>query len=108
MAQPDVIEGEFREVEAGDDIEEASELFAAFHDREPRDRSEDIVELDDGTIAICVGELIALDYCVKHGGELFSHRFAENDRPLLYVTFDGSEIVILKGGFRFTDKGFIG
>lgn len=91
------------------EIDEAMDLFAAFHGYEPEPDCEDIIELDDTrTVALYIGELDAVVYRIEGEAEPIFHRFKESDRPLLYVSSDGSEIVILKGGFRFTEKGFEG
>jgi len=96
------------------DYEEACELFESFHDREPEDDSDDIVALEDGTILVYVGELTRIGYSLdkpdKSGAKESLHTFGEKNksaRPLLYVDLDG-QIVVLKGEYTFTERGFEG
>jgi hypothetical protein len=97
------------------DYEEAAELFESFHAREPEEDSEDIVCLDDGTVLVYVGELSRIGYVTpeadpKTGIAENLHTFGEKNkaaRPLLYVDLDG-QIVILKGEYTFTERGFEG
>jgi hypothetical protein len=100
------------------DYEEACELFEDFHGREPDDNETDdfpgdIAELDDGTILVYVGELSRIGYITpeadrKTGIRENLHTFGEKRkaaRPLLYVDPDG-QIVVLKGEYTFTERGF--
>lgn len=85
----------------------AARLFYKYHGQEPRDGDLVAVEIPDGNICLVVGEVVGILY-QSLGGENFDHRFKESDRPLLVVTSDGTQAFMLKGAYRFTDRGFIG
>jgi hypothetical protein len=56
-----------------------------------------------------LGELDSIIYRTETSAKPFIHRFKKSDRPFLLVTFDGRQIYVLKGAYRFTaDRGFIG
>jgi hypothetical protein len=101
------------ETDDSEEYEEACELFESFHGFEPREDSDDIVELDGGDILVYVGELTRIGYETpepdqKTGIRENLHTFGEknrNARPLLYVDLDG-QIVVLKGEYTFTERGF--
>ncbi len=89
----------------------AEKLFRAFQGRAAR--HDEIVEIKAmPTVALVVGELDGLIYrAVDHDtgktkGHI--HRFNKQNRPVLLVSFDGSQAYILAGGYRFTDRGFTG
>lgn len=110
MAMEDADEQEF---------EDACNLFEDFHGRAPNeevtepDDPGDIVELDDGSLLVYVGELSRIGYITpeadkKTGIRENLHTFGEKRkkaRPLLYVDLDG-QIVVLKGEYTFTERGF--
>lgn len=89
----------------------AERLFHAFQGRDPR--RDEIVEIKaKPTVALVVGELDGLIYRAvdddtgKMKGHI--HRFNKQNRPVLLVSFDGSQAYILAGGYRFTKRGFEG
>jgi hypothetical protein len=93
----------------GGDIAAAEGMFEDFHGFEPRDDADDIVQLDDGTILVYVGELTRVGYSLDKpdasGARESLHTFGKSARPLLYVDLDG-QIVVLKGEYTFTERGF--
>lgn len=89
------------------EIDQAGKLFAGFFDREPRDG--EIAEIvRDTDTAIAIGKITAIMYNIEGEEKAFFHRFKKSDRPLLFVSSDGRQIYVLKGGYRFTQRGFIG
>lgn len=66
------------------------------------------VEIPEYEAAICVGTVDGIMYTTERDEnvESYIHEFKEHARPLLCVTHDGQAIVILGGGFTFTDAGF--
>ncbi len=66
------------------------------------------VQLDhpEPDVALVVGNLHGLSYRAKGDGKLYFHKF--NNRPLFAVSFDGEQIYILNGGYRFTTRGIVG
>jgi len=88
-------------------IAAAHKLFRAFHQRPPK-RGEVVEIASDRTIVLEVGELDGLLYKVSGDNVAHIHRFSRNNRPVLFVSSDGLQAYILAGGYRFTDRGFIG
>lgn len=87
---------------------QAARLFRHFFDREPR--GDEIVTIATKTPedALVIGELDGLIYRSEADEKPLIHRFKASDRPLLLVSSDGRQIYILKGGYRFTERGFVG
>lgn len=87
-------------------IEAARKRFKDFHGFEPE--TGDIGHLGLEGYVLVVGELDGIMY--KPIGETKSslHRFKKSDRPLLVVSSDGRQIYVLKGAYRFTQRGFEG
>jgi len=89
-----------------EETERAQRLFKSFNGRYAR--GSEIVRvgvLSKPQVVIAVGPLVGLAYRAISGTE-FYHEFTT--RPLLYVNADGRQAYILEGGYRFTDRGFIG
>ena len=86
----------------------AAELFEAFHGRAPKHGEIRDIELDGTVEALAVGDLDGIIYQVEGDDKPSIHRFDKKARPLLFVSADGSQIYIVKGRYRFTDKGFVG
>lgn len=85
----------------------AVKRFEAFHNRAPK--ASEIVEIGGTeTVALEVGELDGIIYRVKGQKKGNIHRFNKSNRPVLFVSSDGSQAYILAGGYRFTDRGFVG
>lgn len=86
----------------------AAQLFEDFFGRPPQE--DDIVTLDmrGPENALVIGQLDGVVYKTSDSDSPYFHRFKKSDRPLLAVSADGRQIYILKGGYRFTEKGFVG
>lgn len=85
----------------------AERLFKSFHGRAPRDN--ELVTVNAKPVAaLVVGELDGVIYRVPGEPKGHIHRFNKSNRPVLLVSYDGSQAYILAGGYRFTDRGFIG
>jgi hypothetical protein len=85
--------------------------FREFHFRDPNPNNLEIINiagLARPTIGLAVGEFLAITYKSVGDGETYTHDFKATNRPLVYTTPDGQQIYILKGGYRFTGRGFIG
>ena len=88
-----------------DGYDQAARLFRSFHDRAPVGR--DIVGVRTGNQTLLrVGPCWGISYLVGDESKPLLHQFKH--RPLLYVSADGKEAFILKGGWKFTDRGFVG
>lgn len=88
-------------------VENAKELYREFTGMEPDSIEE--VDIPDYDAAICVGTVDGIMYTTIRDEvtESYVHEFDEHARPLLCVTHDGQAMVILGGGFTFTDAGFV-
>lgn len=90
---------------------DAVSLFEAFHDASPRaNQIVSIAPLPD-IFALEVGRLDAVMYSIEGEAKPLFHRFSEKNprtRPRLFVSFDGSQIYVLRGAYRFTAEGFKG
>lgn len=90
--------------------EDAKQLFFNFFGRDARPKDIVTVKQDEPECALVIGEVHAIQYKPRNNGDKLTsfHRFHKSNRPLLLVSSDGKQIYILKGGYRFTDRGFIG
>jgi hypothetical protein len=89
---------------------EARARFRAFHERDARGLN-DIVNIGGlrvPTLGLAVGQFYAITYKAVGDGKVYTHEFSPKRRPLIFVNSDGRQIYILEGGYRFTDRGFIG
>lgn len=87
-------------------IHKAWKLFKSFHNKDPRTGQLVRVAQEKPEEALEVGQFFGIAYIA--GGEIYFHKFNKRNRPLVFVSSDGKQIYILKGGYRFTDRGFIG
>ena len=88
-------------------LAKAKKLYREFTGMEPDSIEE--VTVPDVSAAVCVGTMDGILYTTERDGEVESyiHEFDEHARPLLCVTHDGQAMVILGGGFQFTEAGFV-
>lgn len=89
-------------------IVKAQQLFKRYFGRDA-DENEivDIATKEPETVLV-IGELDGLIYRAETETKPYIHRFKSSDRPLLCISSDGRQIYILKGGYRFTERGFVG
>lgn len=61
------------------------------------------------TTLVAIGECAGIMYDTVRDGEpeKYIHRFRKGSRPLLCVTPDGNQIVLLGGAYKFTDRGIV-
>lgn len=88
-------------------VAQAVRLFVSFFERQPK-KGEIVNVRAQSETCIVVGQLDGLIYRVDFQEEPFIHRFKKSDRPLLAVSSDGRQAFILMGGYRFSDRGFVG
>jgi hypothetical protein len=60
-------------------------------------------------VAVVVGELEGIAYETVRDGikEKYFHKFSKKARPLLCVSFDGQQLLIVGGEYEFTDHGIV-
>lgn len=87
------------------EIAQAARLFARFHGREVQPG--EIVAIDSApATALEIGQLAGIIYVAKGDGKKYIHQF-KTRRPVLYASADGSQVYIVAGRYRFTDRGFV-
>jgi hypothetical protein len=87
-------------------IDRAKKLFRSFHRRAPK--TGEIILLSTppkDNAYLEVGRLVSLGY-KRLDGESFYHEF-ESPFAQVFVSAGGTQILIVGGGYRFTDRGFI-
>jgi hypothetical protein len=87
---------------------QAARLFRHFFDREPEADEIVTVATRNPEDVLVIGELHSVIYLTDDEAKPIIHEFKKTDRPLLCVSSDGRQIYILKGGYEFTDRGFVG
>lgn len=89
-------------------VAKAVALFKSFHGRNPKPGDIKLVVLDGNDVVLSVGPVTRIAYIAKGSGKEYIHTFNKRHRPLLFVSSDGRQFYGLKGGYRFTDRGFVG
>jgi len=88
---------------------EARRRFEDFHYRKPKEGEiANIGGLIVPTLGLEVGEFIGIGYKSVGNGVEYYHEFSGRNRPLVFVNSDGRQLYILKGGYQFTRRGFVG
>ncbi len=85
---------------------QAVNLFRRYHARNPREGEIARIAVTEPEDVLLVGELAAVQYAVAGHEKEYYHKFRKSGRPLLYVSADGSRMYIVKGQWKFTDRGF--
>lgn len=89
------------------EIGQAVSLYESFREASPR-RVAKIRVKPVKAVAI-IGYVEAVDYRTTHGKkvELYRHDFAAGSRPLLAVSADGKQLLLLGGRYQFTEQGIV-
>lgn len=87
-------------------LDAAKKLYKDFSGHTP----DKVVEVDLPPVpkeGLQIGFVTAIVYLTKRDGrdEQYIHRFAKNARPLLAVTHDGRQLLLLGGAYNFTARG---
>ena len=85
----------------------AIDRFKSFTGDDPEHLDRYDVTQPDVTLSI--GTLDAISYTTVREGqtELYKHKFKNKARPLLCSSHDGKQLVILGGGYTFTERGIV-
>lgn len=88
-----------RELDAADDL---LNNFSGHRGREVLSMREPAIKA-----GLVVGDLLGVMYATTRDGkhEKYCHEFKRGSRPLLVANHDGSQIGIVGGRYRFTDRG---
>jgi hypothetical protein len=86
----------------------AGRLYAKFtgHDAVPVERI-DVPPLPK--VVAVIGECDGILYTTFRDGrsERYIHEFANSDRPLLAVSPDGTQLLLIDGDYDFTERGIV-
>jgi len=85
----------------------AIDLFKDFRGDDPE--FIDTLKVHWPTVAFVVGYLDHVGYTTIRDGktESYIHRFKKRSRPLLASSHDGKQLIILGGGYDFTERGIV-
>lgn len=88
-------------------LERAAELYRRFTGERP-DRVMRIT-LEPVTVGLVIGECDGILYTTVRDGEeeRYIHEFKARSKPLLCASHDGSQLVIIGGRYRFTERGIV-
>lgn len=90
------------------DVQRAADLYERFSGHEAEIAGK--VKLPpQPKAAVAVGTLDGVLYTTVRDGrtEKYIHKFAAKDKPLLCVTPDGRQILVIGGRFTFTERGIV-
>lgn len=85
-------------------IKRGKRLYIAFNEREPERL--DTVNVKDYKTLVSIGPCTHIAY-IADDGKNYIHKFRPGSRPLLAVSDDGKQLVLLKGNYQFTDRGIV-
>lgn len=82
-------------------------LYESF--REARPRKIGAVKFAVPQAVAVIGYVEGIDYKTTHGKKvtLYHHDFAPGSRPLLTVSADGKQLLLLGGRYQFTERGIV-
>lgn len=88
-------------------IRAAIQLFEDFRERRPKRIK--VVNVEWPTAVMVIGHVDEIYYTTTHGKKVVSYRhpFQAGSRPLLCSSADGSQLVLLGGRYKFTDRGIV-
>lgn len=85
----------------------AVKLFRDFHGEHPKYVDEWTVSVP--TMAMQVGKVTGILYKARMDGkeQEFLHEFSGQSRPTLAASADGTQLLLLGGTYRFTERGIV-
>jgi len=86
----------------------AVSLFRGYFNREPEKKEIVRLRMDQDGVGLVIGLVDNITYSPTGDADSYKHEFEQAGRPSLVVSFDGKEVYLIGGSFRFTDRGFIG
>jgi len=88
-------------------IKEATERFKDFTGHDPE--YVDSLQYDQYGVYFRVGDCDGILYTTIRDGvkESYIHKFKKKSRPHLCASFDGQQLIILGGGYSFTERGIV-
>lgn len=88
-------------------VNQAVKLYEDFREASPK--SIGAVRVKVPKAVACIGYVEAIDYRTTHGKKLtlYRHDFLPGSRPLLAVSSDGLQLLLLGGRYKFTRQGIV-
>lgn len=86
-----------------DKIEEAAQRYEDYHNEEGEFLT--VEEFPD--VGFLIGNVDGITYSVIEDGKEVTYHHDFHDRPALAVSHDGRNLYILRGEYKFTDRGIV-
>lgn len=88
-------------------LRQAVALYESFREKKPRKVA--TVKVSVPAVVACMGHVEFIGYRTTHGKKLtlYKHDFAPGSRPLLCVSADGRQLMLLGGRYKWTDRGIV-
>jgi hypothetical protein len=88
-------------------VKGAVKLYKSFRERTPKRIGK--IDFVVPRAVACIGYVEGIDYKTTHGSKvtLYHHDFAPGSRPLLCVSADGKQLLMLGGRYQFTERGIV-
>lgn len=88
-------------------IGQAVALFESFRERKPQRMG--TLRFKVPKAVACMGYVEGVDYRTTHGKKLtlYHHDFAPGSRPLLCVSADGKQLLLVGGRYQWTARGIV-
>lgn len=105
----DAVRTELRRMnQSGGTLAKAARLYTDFSGRERLNVGKIKVPARP-KILLSVGKIDGILYSAERDGrvEKYIHRFRRKSRPLLLVSPDGKQLVLLGGAYNFTERGIV-
>lgn len=82
-------------------------LYGKFREENPEQVRE--VSFPVPEVIIEIGTLDTVEYTTRRGGkvECYRHEFAQRSKPMLAVSEDGKQLMIIGGRYKFTERGIV-
>lgn len=86
-------------------MKQAVDLYTSFREKRPTKLAR--LKIDLPRVVAAMGHVEALDYRTTHAGKvtLYRHQFAQGSRPILAVSGNGKQLMLLGGHYEWTDRG---
>lgn len=89
------------------EVKQAIRLYKSFREKHPKKIK--VVSMKTPKAVAVVGYIEYVGYKTTHGKrhELYQHDFSPGSRPLLCVSADGKQLLLLGGRYKFTGRGIV-
>lgn len=96
-----------KRVKRGKGVAAGARLFGAFREENVDAVREVAFEVPE--VIMEIGTLDTVEYTTRRGGNIehYRHEFREKSRPVLAVSADGKQLMIIGGRYKFTERGIV-